>query len=194
MKICKHCGVEKLESEFNRDKSKKDGLSSWCKSCVLDRSKMYRKEHSVEVTEYNKQYRVDHKDKLSAYMREYRVVNREKLNEHDKEYSKHTRVTNKERLYSYKQPCVKCGEDRLYVIDFHHIDPKSKSFNISTVGSHYSTVDISKEVEKCVCLCRNCHTEFHHFYGNKPKEPVKAICEYLGRNLIDILEGDHENL
>ena len=33
MKICYKCKGEKDESEFNKKKSRKDGLQSFCKSC-----------------------------------------------------------------------------------------------------------------------------------------------------------------
>ena len=33
MKRCTTCGVEKEEGEFDRNKTKKDGLQSWCKAC-----------------------------------------------------------------------------------------------------------------------------------------------------------------
>ncbi len=36
MKICPKCGVEKPRTEFYKDRSKRDGLYSWCKPCVKD--------------------------------------------------------------------------------------------------------------------------------------------------------------
>jgi hypothetical protein len=32
-------------------------------------------------------------------------------------------------------------------------------------------------------LCRNCHKEFHYFYGTKPKKPVESLSEYLGEEV-----------
>ena len=84
-----------------------------------------------------------------------------------------------------KHPCVKCGESRPYVIDFHHIDPKDKKFNVGKAKT-YSQQTLLKEISKCVCLCRNCHQEFHHFYGNNPDKPVESLTEYLGRNPYEI--------
>lgn len=88
----------------------------------------------------------------------------------------------KEIVESLKSPCEKCGEQRLYLIQFHHVDPKEKSFIIST---HYSKsmLSILNEIGKCVCLCSNCHDEFHHFYGKRPEHPVEALEEYLGKEL-----------
>ena len=47
------------------------------------------------------------------------------------------------------------------MLDFHHIDPKQKEFNIGDFKKK-SKISILKEIEKCVPLCSNCHREFHH--------------------------------
>jgi hypothetical protein len=78
---------------------------------------------------------------------------------------------------SLKTECCKCGEDRPWVIQFHHIDPKNKLFNIT--GRTRSKSAIWKEASKCICLCSNCHDEFHHFFGQRPANPVEALDEYL---------------
>lgn len=51
-KICCRCGRELPFSEFNKDKSRKDGLSNWCKDCY----KQYKKERKEEIAEYFKQW------------------------------------------------------------------------------------------------------------------------------------------
>lgn len=38
-KICSSCGVEKPHSEFYKQKDKKDGLRSNCKTCISEKSK-----------------------------------------------------------------------------------------------------------------------------------------------------------
>ena len=58
--------------------------------------------------------------------------------------------------------CEKCGDGRIYVLDFHHIDSSQKKFNIGTEAWRQRNIDeIKKEIEKCVVLCSNCHREFH---------------------------------
>lgn len=84
----------------------------------------------------------------------------------------------REVIYSYKTPCVKCGESRDYIIEFHHVDPANKKFAIGTGVLRSKTV-VQEETKKCVCLCKNCHYEFHHFYGTNPEHPVEALNEYL---------------
>lgn len=62
---------------------------------------------------------------------------------------------------SKKTPCAKCGENRIRCLSFHHIDPANKDFTIGQLRK--SSFDIiEKEIDKCICLCLNCHHEFHY--------------------------------
>jgi Zn finger protein HypA/HybF involved in hydrogenase expression len=70
--------------------------------------------------------------------------------------------------------CKKCNESRNYILDFHHLDPLQKDFNLGD-ASKYSFKKIKTELEKCIVLCRNCHSEFHYF----EKEKGITIEEYL---------------
>lgn len=63
-----------------------------------------------------------------------------------------------------QQKCLKCGESRGYVLDYHHINPNNKETDISHMLSNRSNLkDIQNEIAKCIVLCANCHREFHHF-------------------------------
>ena len=44
---------------------------------------------------------------------------------------------------------------------------------------------LCNEIKKCVCLCSNCHDEFHYFYGDHPNDPVEALTKYLEGDLND---------
>ena len=85
---------------------------------------------------------------------------------------------NREFIESLKTKCIKCGEDRPWVIQFHHLDPNTKAFNITRCGTR-SKRSIWEESCKCVCLCSNCHDEFHHFFGQKPIDPVDSFDRYM---------------
>lgn len=57
--------------------------------------------------------------------------------------------------------CSVCSYDRCpEALDFHHIDPSTKSFEISGRMSKRWSV-IEDELKKCVLLCANCHREEH---------------------------------
>ncbi len=56
--------------------------------------------------------------------------------------------------------CVLCGYDKHSgVLDFHHIDPKLKSFGLGSGGFSRSWKSIEAESKKCVLVCANCHRE-----------------------------------
>lgn len=66
-----------------------------------------------------------------------------------------------EFIDSKKSPCVKCGESRIRCLSFHHKNPNEKDFTIGQLRK--SSLDIiEKEINKCICLCLNCHHEFHY--------------------------------
>lgn len=68
----------------------------------------------------------------------------------------------KSKAVEYKGGCCsKCGYDKyIGALEFHHLDPKEKDFNISTCKT-YSFKRIRPELDKCVLLCSNCHREAH---------------------------------
>lgn len=60
-----------------------------------------------------------------------------------------------------KDGCIKCGDNRPYVIDAHHLNPLVKEFGISRLRINSSVEKIITELQKCVPLCANCHREYH---------------------------------
>ena len=57
--------------------------------------------------------------------------------------------------------CVVCGYNRYFgSLTFHHIDPSTKSYNISW-HYNYAWEELKKELDKCVLICSNCHGEVH---------------------------------
>lgn len=58
--------------------------------------------------------------------------------------------------------CQVCSYDRcVSALEFHHIDEKTKEFDLSTRGLTRSWEKIKNEVQKCVLVCSNCHREIH---------------------------------
>jgi hypothetical protein len=53
--------------------------------------------------------------------------------------------------------CIRCGENHPACLDFHHRDPSIKRGNISQLSCRGSRNLILREIEKCDCLCANCH-------------------------------------
>ena len=65
--------------------------------------------------------------------------------------------------YKSTLSCTSCGFSHPAVLDFHHIDPASKEYDISRmVTDGYSKDKILEEIDKCGVLCSNCHRILHY--------------------------------
>lgn len=71
MKVCTKCNSDKELSEYYKDKSKKDGLSSSCKSCK---------------NKQNIEYQATNKESKAEYDKNRRTVNRETINKKKRDY------------------------------------------------------------------------------------------------------------
>ena len=58
--------------------------------------------------------------------------------------------------------CEKCGYNKcIAALDFHHIDPTIKKFEIGGKKFIKLNKKITDELDKCSLLCANCHRESH---------------------------------
>jgi transposase len=70
--------------------------------------------------------------------------------------------------------CVLCGYDG-YVgaLQFHHVDPATKSFGLALRGVARSLARCRDEAAKCVLLCANCHAEVEAGVAELPYVPAR---------------------
>lgn len=75
-----------------------------------------------------------------------------------------------DRFRLFKNKCVQykggkcqcCGYNKYEgALQFHHIDPSKKDFNISQVKKRAFNQIITDQLDKCIMLCSNCHREEH---------------------------------
>lgn len=80
--------------------------------------------------------------------------------EQHRKYAIDRQIKQTEWIYSLKTRCLICGESEPVCLDFHHIDPNEKEF---TIGKHRnkSKENLLNEINKCVCICANCHRKVH---------------------------------
>lgn len=58
--------------------------------------------------------------------------------------------------------CIFCGYNKCQeAMDFHHINPSMKEYAISGGGHTKAWEKIKIELDKCILVCRNCHSEIH---------------------------------
>lgn len=76
---------------------------------------------------------------------------------------KRKRQRNKLRAIEYKGgKCCSCGYSKCAeALEFHHIDPTQKDFQISSKNHAKSWETVKLELDKCMILCANCHRELH---------------------------------
>lgn len=77
----------------------------------------------------------------------------------------------KELSIEYKGGCCeRCGYNKyIGALEFHHLDPNEKDFNLSKKGHCRSWEKVKIELDKCILLCANCHREIHEEGRNKYK-------------------------
>lgn len=145
MKVCSKCKEKKELDNFSINKSNKDGLQKYCKSCKKQ---------------------VDNRRSKSKN-RELNIVRIERSSK---------KVWDLKRKKGGK--CSKCNEDRLHVLEFHHLDPKQKVDQINNLVQFYGMKNwhiAEQEADKCILLCSNCHKDFHYL---ESKNKI-TITQYL---------------
>lgn len=68
-----------------------------------------------------------------------------------------------QRVWDYKlaHPC-RCGESRPQCLEFHHLDPATKSDEVMHFARYsHSWSKIQAEIAKCEVVCANCHKAKH---------------------------------
>lgn len=110
-KHCPMCNKDLPLSSFSKNKSRKDGLQTYCVECTKERyqkiykdkatetRKIYRQEHKEEISRYNKQYRLDHLDEINKRAKSYREENKDLL----KEQKRKSREKHKDHIYAHQK-------------------------------------------------------------------------------------------
>ena len=65
------------------------------------------------------------------------------------------------REYKKSLRCEVCGENHPACLDFHHINPHTKKFSVSTRRDRPSMEALKAKIAKCRVLCSNCHRKEH---------------------------------
>lgn len=172
-KQCFICKEAKSLGEFTIDSRRKDGRGSYCKNCEIERQIKYRAENKEKLAVQSKRYREENKEKLVERSKEYYKKNRENILEREKK--------RRERLISLindlKTSCVICGDERNYVLQFHHRNSKEKKFSIAALSRTKKQILLA-EISKCIVLCSNCHSEFHHYKKNHNQISPELLKKY----------------
>lgn len=127
MRVCRRCGLEKDEVEFNYRNKSKEIRQFHCRVCT----RIYIKSHYLR----NKEYYL-----RKAYKRNIRIRNE---------------IKGYIWTYLKDHPCVDCGENDPIVLEFDHTSDKVA--NISEMYRNYTLEKVKLEIDKCQIRCANCH-------------------------------------
>lgn len=129
MKTCYRCRLDKPDSEFNQNRTKHDGRSSFCKKCSTDYCRGWYAKNKVR-----------HRAYIKAVKKRRVEENRQRL-----------------RAYFEAHPCVDCGETDIIVLEFDHVFGKKRCGVPLMVAGGVSWEVILSEIDKCLVRCANCH-------------------------------------
>jgi hypothetical protein len=108
-------------------------------------------------------------DTKSAWCKECQCIySRKHYTKNRSKYIGRARTKNKNhRLWfnQYKETlsCSSCKTTGYWRLAFHHLDPSEKEISISTALSKgWSKKRMDAEIDKCIVLCHNCHSDIHH--------------------------------
>lgn len=68
-----------------------------------------------------------------------------------------------------KDGCLLCPEKEPCCLSFHHKNSAQMTFRISE-ATRYGMAALLTELQKCVCLCENCHRKIHAGILSLPAE------------------------
>ena len=87
MKRCTKCGEVKPLSEFGKDKSGRDGISSWCKKCNCEHVLKWQSANREKVNQRNRKWRSSNRKKMSELVRKWVVTHSDRMNELSRKWS-----------------------------------------------------------------------------------------------------------
>ena len=115
-KKCTKCGEVKQIECFSKDKGKKDGYQTLCKSCI----KQYYEENKERINERKKQYREENKERILKRQKQYYEKNKERRKQYNQEnkerkaeYNKQYSQENKERRAELNKQWRKENKERI---------------------------------------------------------------------------------
>ena len=98
--------------------------------------------------------------------------------------------------HKQKHQCENCGYSKsLNALEFHHIDPTQKDFQISSIHFNIKEdipINIKNEIDKCIVLCSNCHNDQHFDYNFYNDNLDKIIS--MSNNIREYKKYDHKKI
>ena len=137
-KFCSRCEKTKPLTDFNRNKTSRDGVQTYCREC----QRTHDKENYAKSAKRRKQ--IADRRKVNATQR-----NATQARDEAQAYI---------AAYLKSHPCVDCGETNIITLQFDHVRGEKLNNVSNLMGGGYTLNAIKQEVAKCVVRCANCHS------------------------------------
>lgn len=134
MKFCTKCEQFKSkEKDFCKNKTKKDGLQTWCKKCMNRENTI---SESIRPTTGRKR----------LHSKSNRIKRQQKIRKMVVDFLK-------------SHPCVDCGETDILVLEFDHVrgEKLGNIGSMTMITGTQSENRVLEEMIKCDIRCANCH-------------------------------------
>jgi hypothetical protein len=100
----------------------------------------------------------------SAYGREHYLANKQRYIDQARASKQRLRTERTRYLPEYfrTHPCTDCGETDPMILEFHHLDRATKSFDVGGALDRRNWPAVLEEMKKCEVVCANCHKRRHY--------------------------------
>lgn len=106
-------------------------------------------------------YKSKNRDKINAKQSKYRSLNKKQSRIYSK--TRRNKIREKYDEYMKDKACEHCGYNDQRSLVWHHLDPSIKKNGVvQLVGKKHGWDTILQEIDKCLCLCHNCHNILHN--------------------------------
>jgi len=109
----------------------------------------------------------------AVYRRAYYARNRKEQIERAKDWQGRVRIEIQKLFLEFRAcGCVLCGEMHPSCLEAHHRDPAQKEHRIWEWRHRgLAPEKVRVELEKCVCVCSNCHRKIHSGVDHVDRAP-----------------------
>ena len=122
LKRCSKCGEERPLEEFYKDKTRKDGRHSLCKTCSNQRMKLYYQKNSEEIKNRARNWQKNNRGKRNASTKKWKDKHRDEVRAAGREYyreNKHIydryRALNKDILNEKRRIWVSKNKEKVKI-------------------------------------------------------------------------------
>lgn len=124
-----------------------------------DPEEYQRNKESYKIRQ--QRYKLKNRSKINSKQSAYRSKNRDNQNQYSR--VRKNKIRQQYDKYMQDKVCEYCGYKDARSLVWHHVDSSTKKNGVvQLIGKKHSWNTILAEINKCICLCHNCHNILHN--------------------------------